>query len=113
VTIEAVGCCGAYCGTCQVLKIGACQGCKLGYANGERNIEKAKCKIKVCCILKDLNSCADCNEYETCVTIHEFHGKNSYKYSKYQQAIEYVRENGYGQFLSIADKWKNAYGKYE
>ena len=112
-TIEEIGCCGAYCGTCQVLRTGACQGCKLGYATGVRDVEKAKCKMKVCCVTKGLNSCADCGEYETCGMLREFHGKNGYKYTKYHQAIEYIRENGYEHFLGIADKWKNAYGKYE
>ena len=111
-TIEAIGCCGAYCGTCQVLKAGTCKGCKLGYLNCERDIEKAKCKMKVCCIKRRYNTCADCHEIDSCEIINEFHGKNGYKYKKYKQAIEYIKDNGYAEFLRIADRWNGAYGKY-
>ncbi|MBA1333752.1 MAG: hypothetical protein HPY66_0145 [Firmicutes bacterium] len=44
--------------------------------------------------------------------INEFHGKNGYKYKKYRQAIEYVRANGYADFLKIADSWDGAYDNY-
>lgn len=111
-SIEEIGCCGAYCKTCLVLNKKVCQGCKIGYQSGGRDISKAKCKIKVCCIKKEQNSCADCIEYPICIIIQEFHNKNGYKYGKYRQAIEFIRNNGYGRFIKIADKWKNAYGKY-
>jgi hypothetical protein len=109
---EEIGCCGAYCRTCRVLLENLCHGCKLGYANGERDINKAKCKMKVCCIKKGIVTCGDCSEYQICEIINEFYNKNGYKYGKYKQAIEYIRKNGYDEFLEIADKWKNAYGKY-
>jgi len=78
----------------------------------ERDISKAKCKIKLCCIKNEHDSCADCLEYPLCSLIQDFHNKKGYKYSKYKQAIEFIRNNGYSQFIEIADKWKNAYGKY-
>ena len=112
-SIEEIGCCGAYCRTCHALTESACQGCKLRYSTGERDIKKAKCKMKVCCVTKGFISCADCESYGNCSIIREFHNKNGYKYGKYHQAIEYIKENGYEQFMSIADKWGNAYGKYE
>jgi len=112
-SVEEIGCCGAYCGTCRVYAEKACQGCKIGYKNGDRDITKAKCKMKVCCIKKKLNSCADCLDYSTCAVIHEFYGKNGYKYTKYKQAIDFIRNNDYDSFLELAEKWKNAYGKYE
>ncbi len=55
-SIDEVGCCGAYCGACKVIKDNLCKGCKLGYADGARNISKAKCKIKVCCLKNQYNS---------------------------------------------------------
>ena len=85
-SVEEIGCCGSYCGTCPVLEEQACKGCKTGYENGERNISKAKCKIKVCCINSKLQSCADCNEYNSCNTVNDFYNKNGYKYGKYKQA---------------------------
>ena len=112
-SIEEIGCCGAYCGTCKVIREGLCQGCKIGYSTGERDISIAKCKIKVCCIQKGYNSCADCKGYDSCDIIQGFFAKNGYKYRKYKQALDYIRENGYEKFISVADGWKMQYGKYE
>jgi hypothetical protein len=61
------------------LKEQACKGCKLGYDTGGRDIDKAKCRIKVCCLKKRYNSCADCSE----------------------QAIEFIKQNGYPEFLKM------------
>jgi len=84
----------------------------LGYLDGQRDIDKAKCKMKVCCIKRNYNSCSECPDLSTCMLINEFHGKNGYKYKKYRQAIEYVRANGYADFLKIADSWDGAYDNY-
>jgi hypothetical protein len=112
-SIEEIGCCGAYCRTCKVLKENLCRGCKLGYADGARDISKAKCKMKVCCIKKQYNSCADCNDYDSCDIIQSFYKKNGYKYKKYKEALDFIKANGYDKFIRIADKWKMQYGKYE
>ncbi len=112
-SIEAIGCCGAYCGTCPELLNGNCKGCKLGYASGERDLSKARCRMKVCCVGKELDSCADCAEYKSCDVLNAFLGKNSYKYKKYRQALESIRANGYEKFLALADTWNRQYGKYE
>ncbi len=111
-SILEIGCCGALCGTCPVLKEQACKGCKIGYEDGNRDISKARCKIKVCCINKKYQSCADCLEYDTCSVLNDFYNKNGYKYRKYKQATDYIRKHEYEDFLEIADNWKNAYGKY-
>lgn len=111
--VNEIGCCGAYCGTCRPWTEGQCAGCKMGYAEGKRDIKKARCKIKVCCITKEFETCADCPEYTICPLLLEFYNKNGYKYRKYKEATEYIREYGYDRFLAIAKKWKNAYGKYE
>ncbi len=111
-SVEEVGCCGAYCGTCKALRGGHCRGCKLGYDTGDRDLSRARCKVKVCCMTKGHNSCADCNEYDSCDTIQTIHQKNGYKYGKYRDAIAFIRANGYAKFLSIADRWKHAYGRY-
>lgn len=109
---KELGCCGAYCKTCRAFRERTCPGCKLGYDSGERDIAQAKCRMKVCCVKQGLNSCADCPDYPECGIIREFHGKNGYKYGKYRQAIEFIRQHGYAVFFELADKWKNAYGKY-
>jgi hypothetical protein len=109
-----VGCCGAFCKTCKPYITGNCKGCKLGFDTGERDISKAKCKIKVCCFGdKKLETCADCIDLRTCHTIWNLYAHNGYKYKKYKQAIEFIKINGYSEFIKIADKWKNAYGRYE
>jgi hypothetical protein len=95
------------------LREGACRGCKLGYATGERDLSKAKCRIKVCCMGKGHTSCADCAEYATCAIVQEFFKKNGYKYAKYKQAIDFIRGNGYTRFIELADDWKCQYGRLE
>lgn len=112
-SILEIGCCGAYCKTCPSIRMMRCQGCKTGYENGEREIGKAKCKMKICCIKKELNTCADCAAYSTCSTVQGFYGKKNYKYKKYKEATLFIRERGYSSFLEVADKWKNQYGKFK
>lgn len=111
-TLEETGCCGAYCGTCRVLKENACKGCKIGYESGARDISRARCRIKVCCIGKGYRTCADCPDLLQCEIIQDFFGKKGYKYRKYRDAIGFIRKHGYEKFLEIADTWNNAYGTY-
>jgi hypothetical protein len=107
-----VGCCGAYCKTCKPFQEDVCKGCKIGFDTGDRDINKAKCKIKLCCFRdKGKDTCADCSELASCNIINEWYSKNGYKYKKYKETIYYIKENGYEQFFEIADNWKNAYGK--
>ncbi len=109
-SISEIGCCGAYCKTCKVYGKN-CLGCKIGYDNGQRDIGKAKCSIKVCCVNKGLVSCGVCPDYEICEIISGFHHKNSYKYSKYHESCEYIREYGAEEYCRAAQNWSNAYGK--
>jgi hypothetical protein len=68
----------------------------------------------LCCFKgKNYETCADCPDYSACKILDEFYRKSGYKYKKYKQAIEIIRENGYAKFIKIADNWKNAYGKYD
>jgi len=111
-SVRHIGCCGAYCRTCRELVGGHCRGCKLGYESGERDINRAKCKIKVCCFKeRKLETCADCPDYPSCEVIRGFHDKNGHKYRKYKQAMDFIRENGYDEFLRLANKWKGPYGR--
>jgi hypothetical protein len=115
-----IGCCGAYCRTCitwqkeKYPNEHTCRGCKIGYEPGERDINKARCKMKICCFKdKKLETCADCPDYHSCKLIHDFYKKSGYKYKKYEQSIEFIRKNGYERFLEKADKWKGPYGKID
>ena len=67
--------------------------------------------MKVCCMTKEMTSCADCDNFETCDILNGFYSKSAYKYKKYQNALIYVRKNGYNDFFEIAKDWTNAYGK--
>jgi hypothetical protein len=111
-SVKEVGCCGAYCRTCRALQDGTCRGCKLGYAGQGRDLVRARCRIKVCC-LKDrgLETCADCASYPACEIIQGFYARNSYKYKRYQRSIAFIREKGYPLFIALADGWKGPYGK--
>ncbi len=113
-SIKEIGCCGAYCKTCKELVKGLCKGCKLGYETGERDLKKARCVMKRCCFAeKKLETCADCKEYTSCEKIKTFQDKSGYKYKKYKQTIDYIREYGYDKFLKIADNWPGPYGKLD
>lgn len=84
----------------------------MGYEGGERDINKAKCMIKVCCFRdRHFETCADCPDYPSCVTNQSLYMKQGYKYGKYKQSIEFIRDNGYSKFLDIANGWKGPYGK--
>jgi hypothetical protein len=109
-----IGCCGAYCKTCKPYIEDYCKGCKLGFDTGERDINRAKCRIKLCCFKeRHLVTCADCPDFASCEIIGSFHGKNGYKYKKYKQSIEFIRKNGYSRFVKLADRWTGAYGKLD
>lgn len=108
-----IGCCGAYCKTCKPYIDGDCKGCKIGFDTGERDINKAKCKIKLCCFRdNNLDTCADCSGLESCHIIGSWDLKNGYKYKKYKEAILFIREYGYEKFIVVADNWGNAYGRF-
>lgn len=112
--INYIGCCGTYCKTCKPLIDGYCKGCRLGYENGERDINKAKCKIKICCIVeKKLETCADCLEYSSCERINTRFGKEKYTHKKIMQCLEFINKYGYEKFIKKANTWKGPYGKLE
>ena len=71
--------------------VAACKGCKTGQTDGGRDLAKAKCKIKVCCMGKGIAMCAYCTGYDLWPVIQAFHNHPSYKYGKYKQAIAYIR----------------------
>jgi len=112
-SIREIACCGAYCKTCRIFTTkGTCRGCKLGYENNGRDINKAKCKIKLCCFRdRKLETCADCVDYTTCDIIQSFQDKNGTKYKKYKLSIEFINGNGYDNFLNLAEHWTGPYGK--
>jgi len=57
------------------------------------------------------DSCADCSKIDSCPIIENLYSKNGYKYKKYKEAIEFIKQNGYEDFIHLADNWNGAYGK--
>ena len=91
-------------------KIGCCG--KQGYLDGARDMGRAKCRMKKCCLTKGHITCADCGEDEHCEIMQFCLNHPGYKYSKYKQALEFIRAHDYAAFMKAAENWKNAYGKY-
>ena len=111
-SVLEIGCCCAYCKTCRAFREGHCRGCRLGYDNGQRDIRRAKCKIKVCCMReRQLQTCADCDEFSFCAILENWYKKASGKYQRYKKSGEYIREHGYESFVKVADRWKDSCGK--
>lgn len=113
-TILEIGCCSAYCKTCiqhqreKYPDEPSCHRCKLGYNTGARNIDRAKCKIKICCFKeKRLQTCADCSNYP-CKILELFFSKGL---TKYRKQLDFLRNHGYQKFLNNADQWKGPSGK--
>jgi hypothetical protein len=116
-TINEIGCCGAYCKTCmkhqkeKYPQERTCRGCKLGYESGQRDLSKAKCKIKVCCFIeRKLQTCADCMN-DPCEILTKFWSKNGRKYQQYKNQIQFIRRSGYDEFLKCANEWNGPFGK--
>jgi len=81
--------------------------------SGERDVNKAKCEIKVCCFKeRRLETCAGCPDYP-CEVLGEFWSKRGWKYKQYRKQLEFIRQNGYEEFLKRANKWKGPRGKLE
>ena len=107
-----IGCCGAYCKTCRAFRDGHCRGCRLGYDTGQRDLSRAKCRMKLCCMVeRHLDTCAECDDFSSCTILQEWYGKASGKYRRYKESAEYVREHGSDRFVEIADGWKDACGR--
>lgn len=54
---ELIAKCGLYCGGCKKYQKGNCGGC-------DAYVKATWCKIRTCCINKQITSCANCDEYE-------------------------------------------------
>ena len=107
-----IGCCGAYCRTCRSLVLGHCEGCKLGYEDGSRDIARARCMIKRCCFgSKELETCAECPDYRSCQVLASFHGKVGREYEGYRASLKFIARNGCEEFVKMTRRWKRTYGE--
>jgi hypothetical protein len=107
-----IACCGAYCKTCKPYIEGHCKGCKLGYEPNKRDINKAKCKIKLCCFRNNkFDTCAECDKFISCKIFNGRFKIGTRNHKKYQEALLFMKNNGYSKFIELADKWKGPNGK--
>ena len=107
-----ISCCGFYCKTCKEYVKGFCKGCKLGYDENERDINKAKCKIKLCSFKdKQLISCADCNDFRDCEILSKRFKPGTYYHRKCIGLLEYLKSNGSDNYIKIASGWNSHMGK--
>lgn len=106
-----IGCCGAYCKTCKAFVNGSCKGCKIGYESGDRDLSKAKCKIKICCLNKNFESCADCKQFSDCDIFNTRFKIGTSDNRKCQESLNFIKNEGYDKFLLKVKKWKNHVGK--
>lgn len=112
--IEYIACCGCYCKTCKAYQSYNCRGCKLGYNNNERDINKTKCKIKLCCFkVKRLKTCADCDDFDQCIIISNRFKPGTRDNKKCLESLFYIKNQGYESYLNMANKWKNHFGKFK
>lgn len=94
--------CGFYCGACPKYKKGDCIGCKgdspqcaVGYKS---------CKVRPCCIKKGINSCADCDEYNS-VKDCKIYNPLMIRFGQFitrtsrRKGIEMIKEKGETEFV--------------
>ncbi len=109
---DYIACCGCYCKACKAFIDNSCKGCKLGYSTNERDINKAKCKIKICCLKeKKLTSCAECKEFNDCKTFNSKFKIGTRNNKKCIEILNFIKDKGYDEFLLRTKTWTNHTGK--
>jgi len=60
---------------------------------------------------KKMETCADCPRFDRCLVLADFHGKHWPSYLRYRRALEFIRADGYEEFMRRAKSWKRQYGE--
>jgi hypothetical protein len=102
VNMELISFCGLYCAECSKYKKGKCSGCN-------ENTKATWCKIRTCCLEKEVHSCADCTEFELvkdCKKFNSFFGRVMERIfsSDRQTALQMIREKGYDHFAGYMEE---------
>ena len=102
---ELIAKCGLFCGECPKFIKGKCKGC-------EENIKATWCKIRKCCIEKNIQTCANCLEYENtkdCAKTKGFINDTfSFIFNSDRHAcVVYIKEKGAESFVQTMteNKW--------
>lgn len=67
----------------------------------------------MCCFReRKYETCADCPDYP-CSILKEHWSKKGWKYQQTRKQLEFIRVNGYKEFLKRANKWKNCRGRLD
>ena len=99
---EYIAACGLYCGACRKYLNGKCPGCK-------QNEKATWCKIRQCCIEKEIHSCADCTmNVKDCKIHNNVIGKVfAFLFNSDRAAcISHIKINGYKTFAEEMTKRK-------
>jgi hypothetical protein len=96
VNSKLVSYCGLYCGSCGKYLKGKCPGCA-------GNEKASWCKIRLCCINKDISSCSECDEFDdvqNCKKFDNFVAKMfEFVFKSDRKAgIKMIKESGYEEF---------------
>ena len=99
IDVNQIAYCGLYCAACSKFIKGKCPGC-------QKNEKASWCKVRKCCMRKQISSCADCDEFtdvKECKLHNNFMGKvfailfNSDRYA----CLEMIKNEGYENFAKF------------
>ena len=93
---ELVSYCGLYCGSCGKYLKGKCPGCA-------ENEKATWCKIRKCCIEKEIKSCSDCDEFSDVADCKKFDNFVAKMFefvfkSDRKAGVKMIKESGYEEF---------------
>ena len=107
--VSKISYCGFYCGACPKFTKGQCLSCKgddprcaIGYKS---------CKVRPCCIEKGIESCADCDEYDSVKDCKKYNplmirfGQFIAQTNR-RKGIEMIKEKGEQEFLKFMSERK-------
>ena len=91
-----IAACGLYCSNCSKFKKGRCPGCT-------ENTKASWCKIKSCCLQKEITNCSACTEFFNPKECHRYNNLISkvieyFTSSDRSLCISFIRENGEENF---------------
>jgi len=95
---NAIAFCGLYCGACGKYLKDKCPGC-------QGNDKASWCKVRTCCMEKEIRSCADCDEFEDlsqCAKLDNFMARmfGFFFRSDRMASLALLRQKGYDDYAA-------------